>query len=59
MGRYFDNRPHLNDEFVQCDATFRNFAVTDPSEDHIVAHIMHRIQARRPLPYFGVPAPLV
>lgn len=59
MARAFAARPHLNASFVQSDPTTRIFAVEDPGEDTIVAHVFLSIDATRPLPMYGVPAPLV
>lgn len=57
MGRKFDpmSPPELNAEFIRCKPTKRIFAVTDPNEDEIVAHIFHKIIAKRPLPKYGNP----
>ncbi len=55
MSRVFDDAPLLNSEFIQCDPTRRIFAVTDPSEDTIYAHIFNHVRAVRKLPKFGTP----
>lgn len=55
MARKFDTLPALNSDFIQSDPTTRIFAVEDPEEDHIIAHIYHKIQASRPLPKYGNP----
>lgn len=57
MARKFDaiTPPELNEDFITCDPTKRIFAVTDPNEDEIVAHIYHKIMARRPVPLYGTP----
>lgn len=54
MGRIFENRPALNTAFVYSDPTDRIFAVQDGS-DYLYAHVMHRVKARRKMPYFGTP----
>lgn len=45
----------LNEDFIKSDPTKRIFAVTDPDVDDIVAHIFHKIFARRPMPKDGTP----
>lgn len=50
------NGPSLNASFIECNPSTRIFAVTDPDEDHIVAHVFNQITAIRKLPYFGTPA---
>jgi len=56
MGRKFTGLPPLNEAFISCDATTRIFAVTDPGEDHIFAHIFNQISAIRKLPRYGIPS---
>lgn len=55
LGRIFSDDPVLNEEFIACEPSTRIFAVTDPDEDHIFAHIMNEVYATRKLPYFGTP----
>lgn len=58
MGRKFnelDPLPPLNEDFIVCEPTKRIFAVDDPDEDEIVAHIYHKIVAQRPIPQYGTP----
>lgn len=55
MGRIFDDRPLLNEEFILCDPTERIFAVTDPDIHHIYAHVFHKIKCVRSIPKFGTP----
>lgn len=55
MARLFATPPLLNQSFVEMDPTKRIFAVTDPDEDEIVAHIYHMIEAVRPMPAYGDP----
>lgn len=45
----------LNADFIKCVPTKRIFAVEDENEDEIIAHVFHRILARRPLPRYGTP----
>lgn len=54
-GRKFSARPVLNREFVTANPTKRYFAVEDPDEDEIVAHIFHKVFAIRPIPLSGEP----
>lgn len=58
--KFLDDQPvpPLNQDFVVSDPTNRIFAVTDPAEDTIVAHVFHKIFARRPLPKYGTPGGL-
>lgn len=55
MGRIFETEPALNEDFISCDATQRIFAVTDPAIDKLYIHVLHKIDAIRPMPYFGNP----
>ncbi len=55
LAREFDNKPSLNAEFIECDPTRRIFAVTDPTEHTIYAHIHNHISAIRKMPKFGNP----
>lgn len=54
-GRIFANPPSLNNAFVESDPTHRIFAVTDPTEDKLFAHVLNKIRAIRPMPKFGTP----
>lgn len=56
MGRKFSVRPNLNAEFVEADPTHRIFNVTDESVQKIYCHILNKVDAIRPMPYFGVPS---
>jgi hypothetical protein len=55
MGRIFPNRPLLNEDFIECDASEvdRVFAVQDAEKLYVYLH--NNIKAKRPMPYFGVP----
>lgn len=59
MARKFANTPTLSESFIVSDPTTRIFAVDDPTEDQIVAHIYHMISAKRPLPRYGTPGGLI
>jgi len=58
LGRQFQANlapPALNEEFIECRPSTRIFAVTDPNEDHIFAHVFNNISAVRKLPKYGIP----
>lgn len=55
MGRQFATAPALNGTFITCDPTHRIFAVTDPTEQKLIAHVYNEIKAIRPMPKFGSP----
>ncbi|AZL83022.1 major capsid protein [Apis mellifera associated microvirus 36] len=55
MGRKFSTEPVLNEDFITADPTHRIFAVTDPDEHKLYCQLYHRIDALRPMPYFGTP----
>jgi len=55
MGRKFSTRPNLNASFTAADPTRRIFNVTDPDVQVIYCHILNKIDAIRPMPYFGIP----
>lgn len=54
MGRIFGGQPGLNTSFITADPTERVFAVPDANE-HLYCHLFNKIDALRPLPYFGTP----
>lgn len=55
MARIFQNQPALNTNFVEADPTQRIFAVEDGNVHKIYAQIFNRVDALRPMPYFGTP----
>jgi len=57
LGRQFDSKPLLNEDFVQTDpeAFKRIFAVTDAETDDVYVQIYNRINAIRKMPKFGIP----
>lgn len=55
MGRIFASKPLLNKSFISADPTYRIFAVEDPNQEHLYCQVYNRIDAIRPLPYFGTP----
>jgi hypothetical protein len=56
LGRIFANQPTLNRQFIECDPenVERIFAVQD-NTDNLWMHILHKIRAKRKLPFFGTP----
>lgn len=58
LSRKFATRPHLNQTFIETDRQKRIFAVTNPADDEVVAHIFHNVMARRPIPQYGDPGGL-
>lgn len=54
MGRIFGSLPSLSNEFVTADPTERIFAVED-DVFHLYAQIFNKVDALRPMPYFGTP----
>jgi hypothetical protein len=57
MGRIFQNLPTLSQQFVEMDSeeVDRIFAVTDPNEDKLLCHVLHKIKAVRPMDFYGIP----
>lgn len=55
QGRIFAAKPSLNASFVEADPSTRIFAVEDPTVDKIYCQVYHKIDAVRPLPFFGTP----
>lgn len=55
MARKFASLPTLNAEFIHCSPDKRIFAVEDPAEDEIVAHVLHKMVVTRALPMYGNP----
>jgi len=57
--RRFSNPPELNQEFIECDAPLddinRIFAVVDPTQDKLYAHVLNKISALRGMPKYGTP----
>lgn len=57
MGRIFASAPALNESFIEADPTIRIFAV-DPEASGTYSmwcHMYNRVDALRPMPYFGTP----
>lgn len=55
LGRIFGNTPALNADFIECDPSRRIFAVEDPNEDTIYAHVFNNIKAIRKMARYGTP----
>ena len=59
MARKFANRPNLNKEFVQANATTRIFALDDEDQqqhvEKLYCQIYHNCKALRPMPKYGTP----
>lgn len=56
LGRIFATNPALNQTFVEANPSHRIFAVTDESVDKLYVHVLNRIRAVRPMPFFGNPS---
>jgi hypothetical protein len=56
LGRIFNSQPGLNGTFITSDPTHRIFAVTDPLQEKLYAHVLNRVTAIRPMPKFGIPS---
>lgn len=55
LGRIFQTRPSLNADFIKADPSNRIFAVQDQDYDNLWVQMYHKVQARRPMPYFSDP----
>lgn len=53
MGRIFKQAPNLNEDFIKCEPTKRNFLVQD--EPPYLVQMVNQITAIRPLPYMAEP----
>lgn len=56
FGREFEERPLLNQDFIECNPRYDPFAVTDPEEDHFFVHHYNKIRASRLMPVYGTPS---
>lgn len=56
MGRIFDSRPSLNQDFIEMDNTEveRIFAVNQDAEN-LYVYLHNKVEATRPMVYFGTP----
>jgi hypothetical protein len=56
LGRIFNNRPVLNDEFIAAKPDAARIFAVDPNTTNVCwVQIFHHVKARRPLPYYGTP----
>ena len=55
LGRIFTAPPNLNITFISSNPRTDIFAVTS-DVDHLICQIYHKIDALRPMPYYGTPA---
>lgn len=53
--RIFDSAPVASKKFIEVHPDYRQFAVTDQSQEHVYIHMWHDIQVLRALPVFGTP----
>lgn len=56
LGRKFNNRPQLNEQFIVSDPSNRIFAVQDEKYANIICQMWHNIKCRRKMSYFGDPS---
>lgn len=54
-GRIFASAPALNEAFVEADPSHRIFAVEDEMVHKLYFQVYHKVDALRPLPFFGTP----
>lgn len=54
-GRIFASAPALNEAFVEADPSHRIFAVEDETVHKLYFQVYHKVDALRPLPFFGTP----
>jgi len=50
--------PELDDFFIKCDPTHRIFNVDDPAVHKLYVLLYNKVDALRPMPYFGTPSSL-
>lgn len=55
LSRDFSSPPALNQTFIECNPDHRIFAVTDPTEHKLIAHIYNSVTAIRPMQKYGSP----
>lgn len=55
LARVFGSAPNLNQEFVECTPSKDIFAVVADDVDSLYAHVLNKVKAIRPMPYFGSP----
>ncbi|QCQ85052.1 major capsid protein [Blackfly microvirus SF02] len=55
MDRIFNAQPGLNEAFISSDPTTRVFAVDNQEYANLIVQVYHKVDALRPLPYYGTP----
>lgn len=55
QGRIFGSAPALNQAFVTADPSTRVFAVEDGDNNKMYCQLYNKVDALRPMPYFGTP----
>lgn len=55
LGRKFNAIPQLNEQFIECDASKRIFAVQDPEVDSLYIQHYNEVHVKRALPKYGSP----
>lgn len=55
LGRIFENRPHLNADFIKCNPRTDIFAVNADDNQNLWCHTFHDVKAFRLLPKYGTP----
>lgn len=56
FARKFDSAPVAGKKFLEVNPDYRQFAVTDPSQEHVYVTMWHDLQVKRSLPIFGIPS---
>lgn len=55
QARIFTSTPELNADFINCDPRLDIFPDVSSGSDHYYCHILNRIRATRPMPFYGNP----
>jgi len=55
-GRIFQTPPALNQTFIDANPSSRIFAVEDPSQDRLIAQVVHKITRVSIVPKYGTPS---
>lgn len=56
LARKFTTPPVLSQQFIEATPTTRVFAVTDDNTDNLYCHVLNKVKAVRPMPFFGTPS---
>lgn len=54
--RVFDSPPGLARDFVECNPTYDEFAVTDANVDHVIVSCLNIFKSRKPMAVYGNPS---